>query len=409
MPILKISLGLVAVGVGLLAPSSPARAACDGCVVAAINAHKAEMIGQFSDLKTFLAEQIKTLRQSMAQVEKDSLRAQADLAYRPPARACETATAGAAAGPARDRAEAYHRAFNHLRRPERTGAAAGAAMVKAQVESYCNAEDVGSRGCTQASRRPDAPFQTETLYSGSGLGDRAKATQPNTFLPEVLSFDDDRITDARRFIDNAVDPYPTDDLPQALRETPQGKRFWLRRKLYEGRLSASRYSLNHALAWRVPAAALKGWLLAVWQESKAAEHQAELIAALPEHISYLELLKAMVDSRFAQPTWYAGVAGNNEAANLRELAYMGALALNLQYLQLRQGERIEHLLARANLGDAHRNERKALQEERAAALNLVKARATTTAAPTTQTLTPIPAPTPTTPTTPTLAPEGDAP
>ena len=144
----------------------------------------------------------------------------------------------------------------------------------------------------------------------------------------------------------------------------------------------------------MPAAALKGWLLAVWQESKAAEHQAELIAALPENISYLELLKAMVDSRFAQPTWYAGVAGNHEAANVRELAYMGALALNLQYLQLRQGERIEHLLARANLGDAHRNERKALQEERAAALNLVKASATTPAAAGAPTPNPNPDPTP---------------
>jgi len=389
MPILKIGLVLGAVGVGLLAPSSPARAACDGCVVAAVNAHKAEMVRQFTELKKFLGAQFKTVRQSIAQVEKDSLRARADLAHRPPARACETATAGAAAGPARDRAEAYHRAFNHLRRPERTGAAAGAAMVEAQVEHYCNAEDVGSRGCTQASQRPDAPFQTETLYSGSGLGDRADATQPNTFLPEVLSFDDDRIADARRFIDNAADPYPTDDVPEALRETPQGKTFWIRRKLYEGRLSASRYSLNHALAWRVPAAALKGWLLQVWRESKAAEHKDELIAALPEHLSYLEMLKTLVDSRFAMPTWYAGVAGNNEAANLRELAYMGALALNLQYLQLRQGERIEHLLARANLGDAHRNERKALQEERAAAINLVKP-ATTTAGGGAQTANPNP-------------------
>lgn len=400
MPALKISLVLVAVGVGLLAPAPPARAACDGCVVAAINAHKAEMVRQFAELKAFLGAQFKTVRQSIAQVEKDSLRARADLAYRPPARACETATAGAAAGPARDRAEAYHRAFNHLRRPERTGAAAGAAMVKAQVESYCNAEDVGSRGCVRASRRPDAQFQTETLYAGSGVGDRADATQPNTFLPEVLSFDDDRITDARRFIDNAADPYPTDDLPEALRETPQGKRFWLRRKLYEGRLSASRYSMNHALAWRTPAAGIKAWLLQVWRESKAAEHQEELIAALPEHLSYLEMLKTLVDSRFAAPSWYAGVAGNNESANVRELAYMGALALNLQYLQLRQGERIEHLLARANLGDGHLNERKALQEERAAAINLVKP-ATTAAGAGAQTSNPNPNPNPT--------PEGGAP
>jgi len=57
---------------------------------------------------------------------------------------------------------------------------------------------------------------------------------------------------------------------------------------------------------------------------------------------------------------------------LRELAYMQALSLNLSYLQLRQGERIEGLLARLNVGDARR-EREALQEERAAALNLQKA------------------------------------
>ena len=76
-------------------------------------------------------------------------------------------------------------------------------------------------------------------------------------------------------------------------------------------------------------AALKGWLLQIWPESKATDHRDALIAALPEHISYLEMLKTLVDSRFAQPSWYAGIAGNNEAANLRELATMQALALNL--------------------------------------------------------------------------------
>lgn len=311
-------------------PAPVVGATCDGCVVAAINVHKTEMVNQFTLLKKLLLEQFKTVRQSIAQVEKDSLRAQADIAYRLPVRSCETATAGAAAGPGRDRAASYHRAFNHLRREERTGAAASAAMVKAQVAHYCNAEDVGSHGCTQASPRPDAPFQTETLLSGSGLGDHAEATQPGTFLPEVLSYNDDRIADARRFIDNAVDPYPIDDLPKALRETPQGKTYWIRRKLYEGQVSAARYSMNHALAWRVPAAALKGWLLQIWQESKATDHLSALTAVLPENISYLEMLKTMVDSRFAMPSWYAGVASNNEAANLRELAYMQALGLNLQ-------------------------------------------------------------------------------
>lgn len=364
----------LSISLGGLAFPVPSSAICDGCVVAAIEQHKFEMIRQFSSLKDFLGEQFKTVRQSIAQVEKDSLRARADIGFMLPVRSCETATGAATAGPARDRAEAYHRAFNHLRRQEITGTAASVAMLKAQIESYCNAEDVGSHGCTQAGKRPDAPFQTETLYSGSGLGDTAEATQPNTFMAEMLSFNDDRILDARRFIDNATDPYPIDDLPKELRETPQGKMFWLRRKLLEGRLSASRYSMNHALAWRMPAAALKGWLLQVWQESKASEHLAELVAALPENISYLELLKTEVDRRFASPTWYAGIAGNNEAAVLREIAYMQALGLNLNYLQLRQGERMEHLLARANISEAQAD-RKALQEERAAALNLVKASA----------------------------------
>ena len=362
----------VVIGFGCVIAVGPARAACDGCVVAAVNLHKAEMIQQFTELKNLLGEQFKTVRQSIAQVEKDSLRAQADISFRLPSGSCETATAAASAGPARDRAEAYHRAFNHLRRPESTGSAASAAMYQAQVEHYCNAEDVGSHGCTQIGKRPDAPFQTETLYSGSGLGDAAEPPSPATFLPEVLSFDDDRILDARRFIDNATDPYPIDDLPPALRETPQGRAFWIHRKLFEGRLAASRYSLNHALAWRVPAAALKGWLLQVWQESKAQEHLTELTAALPDNISYLELLKTEVDRRFASPTWYAGIAGNHTAAVWREIAYMQALELNLNYLQLRQGERIEYLLARTNIGDAQQ-ERKALQAERAAAINLLKA------------------------------------
>ena len=123
----------------------------------------------------------------------------------------------------------------------------------------------------------------------------------------------------------------------------------IRDRLLEGRLSASRYSMNHALAWRMPAAALKGWLLQVWQESKASEHLAELVAALPENISYLELLKTEVDRRFASPTWYAGIAGNNEAAVLREIAYMQALGLNLNsvsYTHLDVYKRQAHLQRR---------------------------------------------------------------
>ena len=289
MPILKISL---VPRRGRRRPARafvPAWAVCDGCVVAAINAHKAEMIRQFSDLKTFLAEQFKTLRQSIAQVEKDSLRAQADIAYRPPARACETATAGAAVGPARDRAEAYHRAFNHLRRPERTGAAAARRWSRPRSRVIATPRTWARAAALRPAGGPTRSFRRKPSTRGRAWATGPKRPSPTPSCPEVLSFDDDRITDARRFIDNAADPYPTDDLPKALRETPQGKRFWLRRKLYEGRLSASRYSLNHALAWRAPAAALKGWLLAVWQESKAAEHQDELIAALPENISYLEL------------------------------------------------------------------------------------------------------------------------
>jgi len=366
-------LRLLGVGLLTLIAASPALAvSCDGCVVAAIQAHKAAMVFEFWQWRQHLSKEIKTVRQSIAQVEKDSLRAQADIGFRLPSGSCETATAGAGAGPAQDRTEAYHRAFNHLRRPELTGSAASAGMFAAHVESYCNAEDVGSHGCTQAGKRPDAPFQTETLLSGSGIGDATDSTSPNTFLPEILSFNEERITDARRFIDNAIDPFPIDDLQENLRETPQGKTYWLHRKLYEGRLSAARYSLNHALAWRLPAAALKGWLLQVWQESKASEHLAELTAALPEHISYLELLKTEVDRRYASPAWYAGVASNNGDAVLRELAYMQAFGLNLSYQQLRQGERIEYLLARLNVGDAQ-PQRDALQEERAAAINRVKA------------------------------------
>ncbi|MCP5458716.1 MAG: hypothetical protein H6971_03670 [Gammaproteobacteria bacterium] len=370
-----------------MSATSPALAICDMCVVRAINAHRAAMVQEFAKLRQHISSEIKTVRQSVAQVEKDSLRAQADIGYQLPAGGCESATAGDSAGPARDRVESYLRAFNHLRREERTGAAATQALFAAQVEHYCTEDDVGSHGCTAAGDRPDAPFQTETLLSGSGLGEEVDPTHPNTFLPEVLSFDDDRITDARRFIDNAVDPLPIDDIDEKLRETPAGKSFWLRRKLYEGRLSASRFSFNHALAWRMPAAALKGWLLQVWEESKATEHREALIEQLPEQISYLEMLKTEVDRRYASPQWYAGIAGNHSSANLRELVYMQALALNLSYLQLRQGERIELLLARLNVGGAQDQERTDLQTERAAAVNRVKPESSSTSSTTGSTAT----------------------
>lgn len=373
-------LALLVAVVGL-AVAPMARAACDGCVVAAIRELKAEMVRQFAELKNHLSAEIKTLRQSGAQVEKDSLRAQQDIGFMLPTGGCETATVGAAAGPARDRTEAYLRAFNHRRRPEKTGTAASQAMVEAHLADYCAPEDLGVRGCTQASARPNAPFLAETLLSGSGVGSAPDPTRPNSYLPEVLSFNADRVLDARRFIDNLVDPYPLDDLPEDLRGTPQGMAFWMRKKVYEGRLSVARYVLNHALALRVPSAALRGWLERVWREAKADEHLAASRAQLPEQISYAELLKTEVDRRYASPSWYAGIAGSPEAAVLRELAYMTALQLNLTYLRFRQGERLELLLAEqvASGADAHR--RGPLLAELAAANRLVNPGATDRSAP----------------------------
>ncbi len=362
---------------------SPALyAVCDQCVVAAIADHKITMIQQFMELKIHLTEEfselkkqltreIKTVRQSLAQVEKDSLRVQQDIDFMLPSGGCETATAGAAVGASRDRVESYVRAFNHHRREEADATAASVAMIAQQLERYCAPEDKGRGGCTEASEQPNAPFLLETLLSGSGIGDDVDPQEINTYLPEVLSFDEQRVTDARRFIENAVDPYPLTDLPSELQGTPQGTAFWMRKKVYESKLGFARHSLNHALAMRTPSAALRGWLEDVWAESKTDEHKAALLAELPDNISYLELLKTEVDRRYASPTWYAGIASNPAAAVLREMAYMQALQLNLDFQRLRQGERLELLLARLVLDSTEQSGRDDLQAELAAAEQLV--------------------------------------
>lgn len=363
----------------VLACSPPAHAllgggSCDKCVVSAIQEHKHEMVQQFSALKRHLTDEfqalkqhisreVKTLRQSMAQVETDSLRVRQDIDFMLPSGGCETATAGSVAGAARDRVESYQRAFNHLRRAEADGTATAVAMVEQHIEEYCAPQDQGMRGCTDPSDRPNAQFMLETLLSGSGIGDAVDVREINGYLPEVLTFDDQRLTDARRFIDNAVDPYPLNDVPPDLRDTPQGTALWIRKKLYQSKLDFARNSLNHALALRTPSAGLRGWLADVWAESKTDEHVDELLDELPENISYLELLKAEVDRRYASPTWYAGIAANPPAAVLREIAWMDALRLNLEFQRLRQGERIELLLARLVLDSAERTDRDTLQAE----------------------------------------------
>ena len=80
-------------GESALGLASPAvHALCDACVVAAIREHKVEMMSQFKQLKEEIASGLKTVRQSIAQVERICGRKR----YQPPlpARGCETATAG---------------------------------------------------------------------------------------------------------------------------------------------------------------------------------------------------------------------------------------------------------------------------------------------------------------------------
>ncbi|MHB1592243.1 MAG: hypothetical protein ACYCTW_12040, partial [Sulfuricella sp.] len=142
------------------------------------------------------------------------------------------------------------------------------------------------------------------------------------------SYTPEQIAAAQAFVNNVVNPMPTQNIPKNWESTSQGKTFIAGQYIEQARASVAANSLNAAIAARTPIAGLG---------TSAMLNKAD--------VSSLELIESLVRGRFESTDWYKMIAGFSLENLFREANKMQALRLRVDLDNYKQNERIETLLA----------------------------------------------------------------
>ena len=279
--------------------------------------------------------------------------------------ACASASTAAAAAPVSQN-YAYYKSAASYRGAFRAGNAGAAPDQKRQVQSnhfnyYCdpntdpskcaNAPAPQGNGSTKNEAMVSADERATSLFGGAGAVGHV----------ENLTYTAKQQQAAQDYITNAVDGT---DAPRKLSaaeyNTPQGQQYEGLRVAYESRMSLSRDALEFVLAARTPivgshqaVADMANGDLATGQPPTAITASASnyvksklndptngiLLYSPSGDVSAMQLLDLEIGRRADNPDWYAAINSTADTnALLRELVFMSALQLKMQYRSLREQE-----------------------------------------------------------------------
>jgi hypothetical protein len=327
---------------------------------AAVTTPLSQVIGDaINGLKTMLisAQQTTAANALTAQQARDvnNYATQQAAALQPAADACASA-ATAAYAPSVTQNYQYHKSMAGYRGALRAGNSPDGADQKKQVQSnhfnfYCDpntdpAQCVGAKapqdnGSTKKELMISADQRAGTLFGGAG----APGHVTN------LTYTQQQQQAAQDYISNAVDGT---DAPRKLSaaeyNTPQGQQYEGLRIAYESRLSLSRDAMEYVLASRTPIpgshqtvndmVTADGGASASYINARLNDPVSGILMYSPSgDVSQMQLLDLEVGRRVDNPDWYKIMNTNSDTnALLRELVFMSALQLKMQYMRLREGE-----------------------------------------------------------------------
>lgn len=331
---------------------------------AAVTTPLSAVIGDaINGLKTMLISAQQTIatnaQQQQTANEQHNYAAQQAAAFQPAADACASATAAAMAQAVTQNAS-YNRSVAGYRGHVRAGNAPSSADQRRQLQSnhlnyYCDA-NTDPNGCAKAplpqtngstkkEQMISADERAGTLFGGAGAPGHVANLTYTTQQQQA----------AQDYISNAVDGT---DAPRKLSpaeyNTPQGQQYEGLRIAFESRMSLSRDALEYVLASRTPIpgsnATIKdmisadnggtGGASASYINSRLNDPNNGILLYSPSgDVSQMQLLDLEVGRRVDNPDWYKLMNTSMDTnALLREMVFMSALQLKMQYMRLREGE-----------------------------------------------------------------------
>jgi hypothetical protein len=223
-----------------------------------------------------------------------------------------------------------------------SAAAESGKMYGARLQKYCSAQDAARKRCSVSNEAmQNADVMASTLLTpNAGM----------TYSPEEYGA-------ASQFINNAVDPFPTEMLPKTFDSSPQGRAFMLAQMAESAQLSVAQHSMSSIL------------------ESRRASADLSARSGNPgQNLSAMGLMKKFAEERFLGTGWLAGL---NDIGLLRQIAIMLSFRNWMDYQSYVQMERMETVLATQLAISAKQYNQPRIEQSRSAALSIRTSSGTT--------------------------------
>ncbi len=237
-----------------------------------------------------------------------------------------------------------------------------ASIFDNHYRSFAGAQDVQLRRAKAESNfAPNGDISFSTLIHGAQQAVNAFIPGGSTYAN--LTFNDNQIHAARRYIDNAFNPINTPNLTNGELNTGVGRAYHAYQLAEAARLSLSTTAAGEILAASTPVVGLGTAASSQWQ--KIAPDYARKLGNRQD-ISWRELMMLETTRRYSSPDWYVLMASLDHPMQVqKEIALMQAAQLYMQAQLYRQNETMIGLLAGINTSTTKTYFKPLLDEQRA--------------------------------------------
>ena len=225
-----------------------------------------------------------------------------------------------------------------------------------QVGAQTNRDLTGR--LTQSALAHDTGFSRSTDATAAVLAAPDAAFGPPAIFPQAGSMTPAQFGVARQWLSVTTAPSPLPALPAGETQTASGERYAAAVRVDAARLAVPQETLAEIASMHAASIATGTWTSDTWA-AMTDNSKAPPSGVVDGKISDAALTNLMVDSRYANPSWYAGIATKNQVGLLREIALLDAVRAHIEVTQLRLTERIASMLAQTTSEKANEAERRA--------------------------------------------------
>src|SRR5260363_90457 len=305
-----------------------AHAACDGCVVNAVQSASSAVVNAIQ-----------------RQAERERVARETEL----PIDACGASGSNYAASAVRHTqmaasryrrggASTSNRALNvALNQPAPAIDASRQTTATIHLAHYCSAIEAKLGYCT-ASTLPDGDTDAASLFTGAGKPEK----------PADLSVIPEQIDAARAYARLALDPNPPQHITSEQARTEKGRLYLAMQKAYQTSISSSEKAMFDEIASHTPFPGSAQLIREIKQSDAAARYfdaTASRTAKRTGAMSLSELPDFEAGRRWRNPYWIVEMAAQADPVQLaREQLFTTAFIAELQYQRLQKSKHIEVLL-----------------------------------------------------------------